>query len=162
VGLVLGLVAGGPRGVVSRLRLVVVEAALVDGGLGDEALGIEIARTGKRIGGNLDPRLGGLDIGFGGLQQQKIVRRIEPGEHVAGCDVIADVHPALDHLTGDAERQNLLDARLHRPGIGDGPGRSASDRSYHLDRTDGRWRLCDLVLAGWQDGKRDQESQGTK
>ncbi|MNN80746.1 hypothetical protein D3C81_1975050 [compost metagenome] len=91
-----------------------------------------------------DPRLRGEYFGLGRVDVVLQVFRVQPGQHLVGLDVIANIDAARNDLAADTERQISLHPRLHIAGQGD-PGSEIG--GLDLLHTHPRQRLGDLFLA---------------
>jgi hypothetical protein len=149
-------------------------------GLGELALGLcqlRLCRAGGRVGlvvlatggiagrqqillafegaGRLPQgRLGRLHAGLGGLQLGLLLVGIEPGQHLVGGDVVADIGQPRGDLAADPERHLALHLGGDRAGQGD-LGREVCNLGRDdVDALKRRWRA--FLSAAGQQGQHQQ------
>ena len=100
-------------------------------------------------------------VGAGGLYRIAPGGAVQAGDHLAGADLIADIHRALDQLTADAEGQGDVLLGLNGPGEGHGLAARAFLHRHHPHRPD---RLGGGVgcVGGLAAGQEDQQGQGAR
>ena len=135
---------------------------LVERSTRNGVLGHQVTHAGVIVASLHELRLCCDELGARRLQAAFFVLGIEPGQHLAGADGVADLDVALDQPAIDPERFVDFGLCLHRAGEGDGIADGPGLDGRRTDRAHfGRWRFV-AGTAGRQQRQRSECEEGSR